>query len=132
MAGGLLVAALRQVDVAEVNQRAGPPAGRRLAEQGQGLLVVVGGLLVAALLDVDDAEVAQRAGLTGPVAGLRGTGPAPAGVVGGLLVAALPPVRRRRGWSARRLGGAVAGLAGGPAGVAVDGDRLGVMTAGLQ
>ncbi len=61
-----------------------------LAEQGDGLLVVLGGLLVVALPVVDVAEVSQCVGFAGPVADLTEQGQGALVVLGGMVVAALP------------------------------------------
>ena len=78
---------------------------------------------------VDLAEVAQRPGLPGAVVGLPEQSQGLPEVADGLLVVALPPVDAGQVVQRGRLGGRITYPLGRGAGVAVDGDGLGVVAA---
>ena len=131
--GGLLVAALPQVNGGQgIEQEALADLVAGVAQQVQGLLQVPGGFGVAAELEVEDADVAEGADLAGAVAGLAVQGQSLLHVRGGLRLAALAQAQDTEVDQRLGLGGAVACLACGEAGVAVDSDRLGVVTAVVE
>jgi hypothetical protein len=124
---------LPQLEEAEAGERVGLAlAVADLAVHLKGLFQMAKGHLDPPLEELDEAEVGERPGLSGYIRGLPVQDHGLLVVVGGFGVAALANADRAEVFQRAGLGGFVAGAACHPAGDAVNGDRLQVMSPDVQ